>query len=327
MPIWYDIKQNPDIEVTYLNKQGEKISGSVKTLQGNVSKIASGLQELRAPMSAKYVVSQESPGENYLQETDTFDTWFSSGQWPFATLQNTQAGDFERFYPTSVMETAYDILPFWVMRMLMLGIHMTNEVPFRHVYFHGLLRDQKGKKMSKSKGNVVNPLEVVEKYGADALRMALIIRSSAGLDKSVGEADFKAARNLCNKLWNAARFVMMNTDSRDVEFNVSTQDNFDKKIKQIVQDVTQQLNDFKIGLAADTLYNEFWHWYCDECIELNKQGKLGQKQLLEGLIVFLKLFHPFMPFTTESIWQELGKNKLSKLDNELLMISPWPKND
>ncbi|MEN8253565.1 MAG: valine--tRNA ligase [Patescibacteria group bacterium] len=331
MPIWYDVEKNPDIEVVFLDKNGGKKSGKISELlqddKYQILNISVGLQNLSAPMGAKYIVSKNSPGESYLQETDTFDTWFSSGQWPFATLQNSKKGDFERFYPTSVMETAYDILPFWIMRMLMLGVHITGKTPFRDVYFHGLIRDQKGQKMSKSKGNTINPLEVVDKYGADALRMALIIRSSAGLDKSVREADFRAARNFCNKLWNASRFISMNLEISDPKSQNQNGKEFFEKLNKIITIVSKQLNDFKFGLATDTLYNEFWHWYCDECIELNKQGKLGQTQLVEGLEVFLKLLHPIIPFTTESIWQELQKNHPNKLSSKLLMTTPWPTNN
>ncbi len=323
----------------------------------SLEQIKKGLQSLRAPLAARYLISTTSPGDTFLQETDTFDTWFSSSQWPFATLfvqeQRTlkkspalDAGqpsstpsaisaqlktNFSPFYPTSVMETGYDILPFWVMRMLMLGIYATDQVPFTTVYLHGLVRDQKGQKMSKSKGNVINPLDTIDAYGADALRLALVIRSSAGLDKSVSEGDFKAMRNLTNKIWNAARFVVDKTTA-DVSTTSSsptsappTSSTFNTTLNQLIADITQQLNDSKIGLAAETVYNQFWHWYCDICIEDCKAGKLSLQELSQGLVVFLKLLHPFTPFVTESIWQELRESALEPLlDQDLLIQSSWP---
>ena len=327
MPVWYST-DNPDIHVVFLAK-GERIEGSLSDLldryEGKYSlkEISTGLQELRAPIDAKYTISPTSPGENYLQETDTFDTWFSSSQWPFTTLMTNQPNDFDRFYPTQVLETSYDILMFWVMRMIMMGINKTGKVPFNHVYLHGLIRDEKGLKMSKSKGNVVNPLEIVDQYGADALRMALIIRSSAGLDRSVGEGDFKAGRNLTNKLWNATRFILM---SDKKETTGSDDKAYLEKLDSVTKTVTKQLNDFKIGLAAETLHNEFWHWFCDECIEKSKAGEISQTALIKGLTAFLKLFHPFIPFVTETIWQTLQKEKfIEDMDNhQLLALSSWP---
>lgn len=374
IPVWYQVTGFEDkITVNYLDAEKKYtsvlLSDALKTQ--TLADIKQNLQSMNADISVPYVVSVASPEKNessaqtsahptigsqanpdsnkYIQETDTFDTWFSSSQWPVVTLKNTRQSDFDRFYPTSVMETGYDILPFWVMRMMLLGIYMTQITPFSDVYLHGLVRDQKGQKMSKSKGNVINPLAVKEEYGADALRMALVIRSTPGQDKSVGTPDFKAARNLTNKVWNAARFVLLqlespsetgaftndstrdmtSVDTRDVLNAASNaiknapQDGaFAEKLAQIAKEVTQQLNDFKLGLAAETIYNEFWHWYCDKCIELSKSGSISQEKLFEGLIVFLKLLHPFMPFVTEAIWQELVNKNLVK--EKLLITANWP---
>ncbi len=317
MPIWYDTKVSPELEVTFLNEEKQRVTGKVGELLKTykLDFIAQNLQQLSAPISAKYEVSTSSPGEHFIQETDTFDTWFSSSQWPFVTLLANSDADFKRFYPTQVMETGYDILPFWVMRMLMMGLFKTGNVPFTNVYMHGLVRDQNGKKMSKSKGNVINPLEIIEKFGADALRMAMVIRSTAGLDKSVGEGDFKAMRNLTNKIWNAARYVqMMETDDSQADDTA-----FYTKLNQVITDVTQQLNDYKLGMAADTAYNEFWHWYCDEAIEQAKSGKVSKEALLAGLKIWLKLFHPFMPFVTEAIWQDL-----KDVTEPQLITASWP---
>jgi valyl-tRNA synthetase len=269
----------------------------------------------------------------YLPETDTFDTWFSSAQWPVVTLKTSKPGDYETFYPTTVMETGYDILPFWVMRMMLMGIYITGKTPFSEVYLHGLVRDAQGQKMSKSKGNVINPLEIVEKFGADALRMALVIRSTPGLDKSVSDQDFKAMRNFSNKIWNAARFIALQDENTDhPSFNQETQTGelstttgdtaFLEKLASISAEVTKNLEERKLGLAADVTYNEFWHWFCDQCIEDQKQGKISLLVLKEGLHTFLHLLHPFMPFVTEKIWQELRADDTNL--PELLIRAPWP---
>ncbi|KKR89771.1 MAG: Valyl-tRNA synthetase [Candidatus Woesebacteria bacterium GW2011_GWD1_41_12] len=248
-----------------------------------------------------------------IQDSDTFDTWFSSGQWPFATLKSSNPGDFEYFYPTSVMETAYDILPFWVIRMIMLGVYITGKVPFQEVLIHGLVRDKEGQKISKSKGNVINPIEMADKYGADALRMGILWGALVENDVSLSEENINAQRKFCNKVWNASRFVSQFVG--EVKFN----ELFDKRLHEIIKATTKHLDKYKLNQAAELLYSEFWHWYCDECIENSKKGEIGAKQLKEGLLVFLKLLHPFMPFVTEQIWNEIG-------EEELLITSPWPKD-
>ena len=288
------------------------------------------------------VVSREKPsecpecgGKELVQETDTFDTWFSSAQWPFATLMagdkrqvtSNKKSDFEKFYPTQVMETAYDILVFWVMRMLMMGLYKTGKVPFETVYLHGLIRDEKGQKMSKSKGNVINPLDVMKVYGADALRMALVIRSTPGSDKNVGEKDIEAMRNLTNKIWNAGRYIIgrISNSQFSISNEFSNDSIFKEKLNQIIKEVTRQLEDMRIGLAAETVYNEFWHWFCDEAIESNKKQVTSDKVLAEGLVIFLKLLHPLVPFVTEAVWRELREKGLVNRDeSKILMLSLWP---
>ncbi len=328
LPVWYDAQENPQLRISFIDKNQARISGPIGELLTKYSfaEIEAGLQSLTAPIDAQFVVSQEKPDPNrqYLQETDTFDTWFSSSQWPVVTLKNNQPGDFERFYPTTIMETAYDILMFWVMRMLMMGLYSTQQLPFKKVYLHGLIRDNKGQKMSKSKGNVINPLEIGEKYGTDALRMAIVIRSSAGLDKTLSEADFQAMRNLNNKLWNAARFILLQKENQAItDQNTAKLDKkFTKNLEKIVLAVSRNLDQLQLGLAADTLYNEFWHWFCDQCIEDAKKGLISQEKLFDGLVIFLKLFHPFIPFVTESIWQILYQEQL--VAEPLLMTSRWP---
>jgi valyl-tRNA synthetase len=260
-----------------------------------------------------YVVSKESPGKNYVQETDTFDTWFSSGQWPVVTLKTTKKKDFEYYYPTTVMNTGYDILPIWVMRMMLLGIERTGKSPFKDVYLHGLIRDSKGQKMSKSKGNTIDPIEMVDKYGADALRMALMMSSTAGQDKSVDENTIKGMRNFGNKIWNAARFVQGMDD-------VKVKDEADwirEGLKKNIKSVSKKLDSLRIGLAAEQVYHWFWHEYCDVYIEASKKGEVSKETMIDILKVNLKLLHPFVPFVTEAVWQEMGFEGL-------LIEQEWP---
>ncbi len=244
-------------------------------------------------------------------ETDTFDTWFSSGQWPFATLLANRPGDFEKFYPTTVMNTAYDILPFWVVRMMMLGLYITGKVPFETVLIHGLVRDKEGQKISKSKGNVIDPIIMTDKYGADALRMALVWGANVDNDISLSEDNVKGMRNLANKIWNAARFV------QNFSGDSPTNANYRKTLGETVKQTTKYLESYKLNSAAEVVYDKFWHWYCDEVIEMAKAGKISKEDLRRGLETFLKLLHPFMPFVTEAIWQELG------FGGQLILQS-WP---
>lgn len=331
IPVWYEITGNEDqIHVGFLTREKEFKQGTIAELikDHSLEEILEGLQQTTAFADVPYSISEKRPAEGaWIPETDTFDTWFSSSQWPVVTLKSTGEDDFERFYPTTVMETGYDILPFWVMRMLLLCSYLTGKTPFSEVYLHGLVRDPKGQKMSKSKGNTINPIETIEKYGADALRMALVIRSTPGQDKNVGEADFKAMRNLTNKVWNASRYVVLQM-SGELEMNDAVATDapgdtaFHDKLGEISTTITQQLEDRKIGLAAETVYNEFWHWFCDECIESAKTGTISQAALLEGLTTFLKLLHPFIPFVTEAVWQALISAEL--LEESLLITAPWP---
>lgn len=256
---------------------------------------------------------QKCHSQSLSQDPDTFDTWFSSGQWPYATLKTTNPDDFDYFYPTSVMETAYDILPFWVIRMIMMGLYATDKVPFREVLIHGLVRDKSGQKISKSKGNVINPIEMADKYGADALRMGILWGALVENDVSLSEEKINAQRKFCNKIWNASRFVSQ--FSGEAKFNGY----FDKHLNEIIRKTTKYLDKYNLNQAAELLYSEFWHWYCDKCIEDAKKGEIGVKQLKGGLITFLKLLHPFMPFVTEQIWSQLD-------ESELLISSTWPKD-
>lgn len=264
---------------------------------------------------------------------DTFDTWFSSGQWPFATLRaGKNKNDFKSYYPTDVMETAGEIIFFWVARMIMLGLYATKEIPFKNVYLHGLVLDAKGQKMSKSKGNVINPLDITEKYGTDALRIGLVIGNTPGTPLALDENKIRGYRNFATKIWNASRFVLMNLkDYKPGKKPTLTAkdkkllNDFNKKAKEI----TKLMDNFKFYAAAEKAYHYFWHTFCDKIIEESKPafaeasaGKArasAQYMLLEILSSSLKLLHPFMPFITEEIYQKLPlKNK-----KECIMIEEW----
>lgn len=255
-----------------------------------------------------------------IQDTDTFDTWFSSGQWPFATLKVNKPGDFEYFYPTSVMETGYDILPWWVCRMMMLGLYATGDVPFRTVYLHGLVRDAKGQKMSKSKGNVINPLKMADQYGTDALRFSLVFGTAAGNDQALSEDKIRGMRNFANKLWNAARFVTLLQPEKLNNTTPTEEENFTKEIKRVTKRVTAYMNKFNFNGASELLYESFWHWFCDVAIEQAKVGTIKKSTIQNGLSVYLKLLHPFIPFVTEEIWGNLPEKGGARLIN-----APWPE--
>lgn len=294
-------------------------------------------------------VGREAPeGDDWTRDPDVFDTWFSSSQWPYLTLQNDGAkGDFEKFYPTTVMETGYDIIFFWVARMMMMGLYFTGKAPFESVYIHGLVRDKNNQKMSKSKGNVINPIDVADLYGTDAVRMALIFGTSPGADSSISEEKIKGMRNLSNKIWNASRFVMLRVSDGDLksgEIGISKLDNLNieqslltekdaeilAKHKEIKTLTTKKLDEYKYSQAGEELYDYFWHQFCDQYIETAKTqleddrtAKNTKKVLIKVLTETLQMLHPFVPFVTEAVWQEL-RNIYPRLD-ESIMISKWPK--
>ncbi|MBI2552072.1 valine--tRNA ligase [Candidatus Uhrbacteria bacterium] len=331
-----------------------------------------------------YVGAKPPKGEGWIQDPDVFDTWFSSGQWPFATLGYPHGKDFKEFYPTDVMGPAYEILFFWVARMIMLGLYRTGKIPFKTVFLHGLVRDKDRQKMSKSKGNVIDPLGVADLYGTDAVRMALVSGTAPGNDPTISEEKIKGYRNFANKIWNASRFVLMNLDplfvipseveeshmmkhgkrmaGQGVRSLTGVRDDIvlsaaDKKIlkelEAMAKKVTRHLDKFEFHLAGETLYHYFWHTFADKIIEQMKprlQGETppnlpserggneslspparggvrggGSDRLTAQYILYtclttsLKLLHPFMPFVTEAVWQQLQHKKKT-----MLITESWP---
>jgi valyl-tRNA synthetase len=276
-----------------------------------------------------------------IQDPDTFDCWFSSAQWPYNTLGFPNGHDYKYFYPTSVMETGYEIMNIWVAKMIMLGFYRTSQAPFQTVYLHGLVRDAFGEKMSKSKGNAINPLAVIEKYGADALRMALIIGAGAGNDISVGEAKIKGYRNFSNKIWNIARFINLAFKSTRKKIpwfknkmkGLNKEDEkIIKKLNLLIKEVSQELNDFQFSPAGEALYQFLWHELADKYIEKVKQ-RVRNKDVIALSVLrhvylnCLKLLHPFMPFITEAVWQQFPRwHKFEGKTEKYLIISSWPQS-
>ena len=261
-------------------------------------------------------------GTTYRREEDTLDTWFSSGQWPFITTDYLQDGPLAKFYPNAVMETAGDILFFWVARMMMLGLYCTGQVPFRHVYLHGLVLDEHGQKMSKSKGNVINPMEAISQYGSDALRMGIIASRSAAQPQAFNTGKVVAARNFCNKLWNIARFIeaqVGDTQPVHVPTPQSMADHWIiRQLSKAGETMEQQLAQYRFAEAAETLYHTVWDDVADWYIEAAKVEQ-HTDMLVWVLDTCLRLAHPFAPFVTETIWQSLSWH------NDLLAAARYPQ--
>ena len=257
-------------------------------------------------------------GHTYVRDEDTFDTWFSSGQWPYITTSERKA-----HFPTSVMETGADLLFQWVGRMIMLSLYVTGNIPFKDVYMHGMVLDEKGQKMSKSKGNVINPIEIVSQYGSDALRLGLIASRSAGVNQAFSTSKVIASRNLCNKLWNVARLIQQIVDENPKGDKQLTIDNYSEdwicyQINQANKSVQKHLDQYRFAEAGDLLYDLIWNKYADWFIESEKLWKDTTllKSTLEQILIML---HPFAPFVTETIWQTLSWT------DSMLITQQWPK--
>ena len=297
--------------------------------------------------TGEMVVAKENPDpENYTQDSDVLDTWFSSGLWPFSTMgwPNTESEDFKKFYPTTTLVTGFDIIFFWVARMITMGLEFTGKAPFSTVYIHGLIRDEKGQKMSKSKGNTIDPVKIIDKYGCDALRFTMTsLCTYGGQDIKMSEERFEYGRNFANKIWNASRFVLMNldgVDNKDIDFsNLTIADKWIlDKLNKTAKEVNENIKDFRIGEVAHVLYDFFWNSYCDWYVEIAKiqlnnghselvsesqkaeilkQGgqsgvqddrKLNTQRVLRYVLdMSLRMLHPIMPHITEQVWQLIPK--------------------
>ncbi|MGN0546832.1 MAG: class I tRNA ligase family protein, partial [Acutalibacteraceae bacterium] len=274
-------------------------------------------------------------GGHMTQDPDTLDTWFSSALWPFSTLGwPEETEDLKYFYPTNTLVTGYDIITFWVSRMIFSALEYTDNIPFDTVLIHGLVRDAQGRKMSKSLGNGIDPLEIIDKYGADALRLTLATGNSPGNDMRFSDEKVEASRNFANKLWNAARFILMNIGEDDIPCELPEKLALEDKwvvslFNSLTKEVTDNLEKFELGIAVSKLYDFIWDIFCDWYIELAKirlqkdgeEAKTAKQVLVWVMSNTLKLLHPFMPFITEEIWQSLPH------EGESIMISAWPKYD
>jgi valyl-tRNA synthetase len=358
IPVWYDLQKHLQAQITFIDKDKNlvtdtwfKLSSAIDSGFYRFEEIKDGLQSLLIPINpgsldnldGVYFSEDEAKSSSpyVLQETDTFDTWFSSGQWPYSTLGWSPDGhhspDFLYFYPTSVLDTMWDILFFWVARMIMFGLYATGDIPFKVAHMHSRVVDAKGQKMSKSKGNVINPLDIATQYGADALRLALVIGVAPGSDIPLSDDKIRSERNFVNKIWNASRFVLMTLDrfkqenpkfQPHLDLNPETFTDADRQILEsldnLVDSVTKKIHKYRFGQASEDLYQFFWHTFCDEYLESAKScGPEVVPVLLTILITLLKLLHPFIPFITETVYQQL--KTVIDLPEALLATSSWPK--
>ncbi len=277
-----------------------------------------------------YVGMEAPEGEGWIQDTDVLDTWFSSALWPFSTLGWPDiTEDFKRYYPNNCLVTGYDIIPFWVNRMTFQGLHFTGKRPFKDCLIHGLIRDKEGRKMSKSLGNGVDPMDVIEKYGADSLRFFLTTNSAPGMDLRYDEEKVKSTWNFINKLWNASRYVLMNIeDMKTVSYDSLHFTKADKWIltlkNYLIKEVVKNMDSYDFHNVGNSLYKFIWEDFCDNYIELSKanMNDTTKSILLDILTTILKLLHPFMPYVTEEIYQMLPFK-----DSESIMISSYPEYD
>ena len=286
--------------------------------------------------TGEMVVAKENPDPSkYTQDSDCLDTWFSSGLWPFSTMgfPNSETDDFKKFYPTSVLVTGFDIIFFWVARMITMGLEFTGKAPFSTVYIHGLVRDEKGQKMSKTKGNTIDPVVIIDKYGCDALRFTMTsLCTYGGQDIKISDERFEYGRNFANKIWNASRFVLMNldgVDNNDIDYSKLTI--ADKwildKLNNTAKEVNANIENYRIGETAHTLYDFFWNSYCDWYVEIAKVQlqdesiKLNTQRVLRYVLdMSLRLLHPIMPHITERVWQLIPK----ETDIKAIMLAQYP---
>ncbi len=291
-------------------------------------------------ISVGFLDEKYKDDKNIIQDEDTLDTWFSSGMWTFSTLgwpsyakasDGKPESDLEKYHPTSLMETGHDIIFFWVARMIMMSTYALDEIPFKTTYLHGLVRDAQGRKMSKSLNNALDPRDIIEKFGTDALRMAMIVGNGPGNDLKLGEEKIKAYKNFANKIWNATRFVIEKTldyekgNNYEENINIESDKNILEETKNIIKEIKEDIENYRLHLASEKIYAYFWHEFCDKHIEnlknriINDDNKISaQATLLFTLRNLIITLHPFMPFITEEIWKEI-KNE----NDDLLLVTRW----
>lgn len=319
IPVWYQVTGNEKkIWLSFIDEKGQFKKGTMEQMfdEGySLDEIKQGLQQITIPVykdsPVKYKVSVDQPDndQDWIQETDTFDTWFSSGQWPLVTLNNEE---YKTRFPTDVMGTLSDILPFWVSRMIMFSLYVKKEIPFKFVYLWSKVVDSKGQKMSKSKGNVINPIDLVNKYGADAFRASLIFGTSPGGNVPLAEEKVIGMRNFMNKIWNIGRFIYINRQNGKSKIQVSNKSKILKKlIKEFKEEKKQYIkamNRYRFSQALGDIYEFIWHRFADYYIEQLKDevinGNIEALKTLENVYLEnLKMLHPFVPFVTEAVWK------------------------
>ena len=278
-------------------------------------------------------VGKDCPGDGFIQDTDTFDTWFSSGHWPLVTLGYPDSSDME-FYPTQVMETGADLIFKWVPRMIIFGLYLKKDVPFKDIYLHGMTQDAKGVKMSKSKGNGLSPVDLVDEFGTDATRMSFVVATPPGMNTILTKDKVRAYKKFTNKVWNITRFILENIKDIELKEDKIYQEKDIKILKNLnteISFVTEHIEKYRMDLAAERLYHYVWHDVADKILEDTKEiFKTGTKEEIQSrkqtlyviLTTSLKLLHPFMPFITETIWKDLPEGFMK--DEKLIIISKWP---
>ena len=340
IPVWYEVSINSEnVWVGWLDDENKFNQGTLKNelTKTSFENIENGLQWVRAAAEEnqpKYIVAEEKPTEGmWLPETDTFDTWFSSGQWPLVTLKPEE---FETRLPTDFIGTLSDILPFWISRMMMFSLYIINRIPYKTVYLWSKVTDAKGQKMSKSKGNVVNPVDFIDKYGADAVRMALVFGVAPGSNIPFSEEKIKGMRNFANKIWNVGRFIRMMFEEYGKEVpsfaadrKIENGDDMEivKKFNEMTKKVNMGLDKLRFSDAAEAIYEFMWHALADVYIEKIKDRKNDETALSLVRHIYLnclKLLHPIMPFVTETIWQEFGKEPKMGMYPGMIIASKWP---
>lgn len=335
IPVWFEIEDKSKFYVWFLDKKGDYKHNRLDHLLDEgytLQEIRTGLQRVLASQNTKWLFEEDKDSDKeYLPETDTFDTWFSSGQWPLVTLGYPSSEDFKKFYPTQVLETGWEIIRLWVSRMIMLGIYLTQEVPFENVYLHGLVRAIDGRKMSKSLGNVINPEEYIEEFGVDALRMGLISGTANGKDFAFPRDRVISFKHLSNKIWNMARFIDLMIEQNKTEIKTAGEiknklqkedKNMLKNLNILIKKVDSDLDRYRFADAGEAIYQFIWHEVADIYIENVKNRKDKEVALSNLIYVFktsLELLHPFMPFITEELWQRLPHQGKS------IMLEKWPE--
>jgi len=338
IPAWYCLDCNPAILISLISPDGVRVSGTYNELRDkfSIEAIREGVQSLIASKDALYQLESgaciKCKGNNTIQETDTFDTWFLSGQWPLSTLGFSESADFKYFYPTTVIDTLWDILFFWVARMMMLGIYLAKKPPFKTIHLHARVVDEKGRKMSKRWGNVIDPIEMVEKYGADALRFTLVFGVAPAGDVFVSEDKIRAMRNFANKIWNIGRFIEWQEErlgksvveySQNGAFKLTQPDlKLLKQLKALTGEITKALDNYHFSRASEALYEFIWHTLADKFVEEVKGRsdiETGVSVLKHAYFTCLILLHPFMPYVTEEVWGKLNKD--AKVP---LIMALWP---